>query len=147
MNFVRNFKYWVPALLWMSFIFWMSTGTFSAENTSWIVEHILGLLMPSLSQEKVDMIHWVIRKLGHVTEYFILGILLFRAFRSGSRELRIRRWAFSSLLVAMLYAVSDEFHQSFVATRTTSCFDVGMDTLGAILAQGVSALWRVSRRR
>lgn len=147
MNFIRNFKYWAPVLLWMSFIFWMSTGTFSAENTSLIIEPILRFLMPSLSPEKVDMIHGVIRKLGHVTEYFILGILLFRAFRGGSRELRIQRWAFSSFVVAVLYAASDEFHQSFISTRTASLFDVGMDTLGGILAQGVSALWHLSRQR
>lgn len=147
MSFIRNFKYWVPLLLWMSFIFWMSTGTFSAENTSLIIEPILRFLMPSLSPEKVDMIHGVIRKLGHVTEYFILGILLFRAFRSGSRELRTRRWAFSSFVVAVLYAASDEFHQSFISTRTASLFDVGMDTLGGILAQGVCALRHLSRQR
>ncbi len=147
MSFIRNFKYWVPVLLWMIFIFWMSTGTFSAENTSLIIEPILSSLMPSLLPEKVEMIHGVIRKLGHVIEYFILGILLFRAFRSGSRELRIRRWAFSSFLVAMLYAASDEFHQAFVATRTASLFDVGMDTVGGILAQGVSVLWQLSRQR
>jgi VanZ family protein len=147
MGFIRNFKYWVPALLWMSFIFWMSTGTFSAENTSLIIEPILRFLMPSLSPEKMDMLHGVIRKLGHLTEYFILGILLFRAFRSSSRELLIRRWAFSSFLVAVLYAATDEFHQSFVSTRTASLFDVGMDALGSILAQGMSALWHLSRQR
>ena len=131
----------------MSFIFWMSTGTFSAENTSLIIVPILRFLMPFLSSEKVNMIHGVVRKLGHVTEYFVLGILLFRAFRSDSRELRIQRWAFASFLVAVLYAASDEFHQSFVSTRTASLFDVGMDALGGLLAQGASALWHLSRQR
>ena len=129
----------------MSFIFWMSTGTFSAQNTSLIIEPILHFLMPSISPENVAMIQGVIRKLGHVTEYFILGILLFRAFRGGSNELRSMRWAFSSLLVVVLYAASDEFHQSFVPARTASLFDVGFDTLGGILAQGVNVLWHLSR--
>lgn len=129
----------------MSFIFWMSTGTFSAQNTSLIIEPILHFLMPSISPENVAMIQGVIRKLGHVTEYFILGILLFRAFRGGSNELRSMRWAFSSLLVVVLYAASDEFHQSFVPARTASLFDVGIDTLGGILAQGVNVLWHLSR--
>ena len=125
----------------------MSTGTFSAKNTYLITEPILRFLMPSILPEKVDMIHGIIRKLGHVTEYFILGLLLFRAFRSGSGELRILRWACYSFLVVVLYALSDEFHQSFVATRTASLFDVGIDTLGGILAQGVSVLWHFSRQR
>ena len=145
MSFIRKFKYWVPVLLWISFIFWMSTGTCSAQNTSLIIEPILHFLMPSISAEKVAMIHEVIRKLGHVTEYFILGILLFCAFRGGSKELRNLRWAFSSFLVVVLCAASDEFHQSFVSTRAASLFDVGIDTLGGILAQGVNVLWHLNR--
>ena len=93
------------------------------------------------------MIHGVVRKLGHVTEYFILGILLFRAFHGSSKELRIPRWAFSSFFVLVLYAGSDELHQSFVSTRTASLFDVGMDALGGLLAQGASALRHLSRQR
>ena len=147
MSFIRKFKYWVPVLLWMSFIFWMSTGTFSAQNTSLIIEPILHFLMPSSSPEKVPMIHGVIRKLGHVIEYFILGILLFRAFRGGSKELRNLRWAFSSFLVVVLYAASDEFHQGFIPTRTASIADVGIDTAGGILAQFVIALWHRYRKR
>jgi VanZ family protein len=143
MSFVRNVKYWAPVILWMTFIFWMSTGTFSSENTSLIIEPILHFLMPSLSPEKVAMIHAAIRKLGHVTEYFILGILLFRAFRGGSKELRNLRWAFSSFLVVVLYAACDEFHQLFVPARTASLVDVGIDTLGGIIAQGVSVLWHL----
>jgi VanZ family protein len=146
MNIIRNFKYWIPVLLWMTLIFWMSTGTFSSQNTSLISESLLHFLMPSISPEKVALIHELIRKLGHVTEYFILGILLFRAFRGGSKELRNLQWAFSSLLVVVLYAVSDEFHQSLLTTRGASLFDVGIDTLGGILAQGVSVLWHLSRQ-
>jgi VanZ family protein len=141
MSFNRNFKHWVPVVLWMSFIFWMSTGTFSAENTSLIIEPILHFLMPSISPEQVAVIHGVLRKLGHVSEFFILGILLFRAFRGGSKEVRNLRWAVSSLLVVVLYAASDEFHQSFVTTRTASLFDVGIDTFGGILAQCVSVVY------
>jgi len=145
MNFIRNAKYWAPVFLWMSFIFWMSTGTFSSENTSLIIEPILRFFMPSIAPERVAVIHGAIRKLGHVSEYFILGILLFRAFRGGSTEMRSPRWAFSSLLVIVLYAASDEFHQSFVPARTASLVDVGIDTLGGFLAQCASVLWQLAR--
>jgi VanZ family protein len=140
MSFIRIIKYWGPVVLWIGFIFWMSTGTFSSQNTSLIIEPILRFLLPSISPEKVAIIHGAIRKLGHVTEYFILGIFLFRAFRGGSKELKNLRWAFSSFLVVVLYAASDEFHQSFISSRTASLVDVGIDTLGGILAQGVSVL-------
>jgi VanZ family protein len=130
----------------MSFIFWMSTETFSSENTSLIIGPVLHFLMPSITMKEMDMIHEVIRKLGHVTEYFILGILLFPAFRSSSKELLRWRWVVYSVLVIMLYAASDEFHQSFIARRTASLRDVGIDTLGGILAQGVSILYQLIRR-
>ena len=144
---LRIVRYWVPVFLWMSFIFWMSTGTFSAENTSLIVEPLLRFLMPSISPEQIQLVHGFIRKSGHVTEYFILGILLFRAFRRDSRELHGLRWALSSLVIVLLYAASDEFHQSFVSTRTASLFDVGFDALGGVLAQAASVLWIFRRQK
>ncbi|HYA26562.1 MAG TPA: VanZ family protein [Thermodesulfovibrionales bacterium] len=140
------FKYWIPVLLWMIFIFWMSTGTFSAQNTVLIVEPVLRFFMPFISQEMTDMIHTALRKLGHIAEYFVLGILLFRAFHGSSKELRIPRWAFSSFFVLVLYAGSDELHQSFVSTRTASLYDVGIDVLGGIIALGFSALLHLSRQ-
>ncbi|MGE5172851.1 MAG: VanZ family protein [Betaproteobacteria bacterium] len=146
MSFIRYLKYWIPVLLWMIFIFWMSTGTFSTQNTVLIVEPILRFLMPSISPEMTDMIHIALRKLGHVSNYFVLGFLLFRAFRGGSKELRIPRWLFSSFFVLVLYAASDELHQSFVSTRTASLHDVGIDMLGGITALGLSVLLHLSRR-
>jgi VanZ family protein len=146
MSFNRYFKYWTPVILWMIIIFWMSTGTFSSQNTSLIIEPILRILMPSISLEKIAMIHVAIRKLGHVAEYFVLGILLFRAFRGGSRELQMLQWAFSSFFVLVLYAASDELHQSFVSTRTASLYDVGIDMLGGIIALVLSALLHLNRQ-
>jgi VanZ family protein len=147
MSFVRIFKYWSPVLLWMGCIFWMSTDTFSSQNTSLIIEPVVRFLVPSISPHMVNTIHAAIRKLGHVTEFFVLGILLFRAFRIGSMELRLWRCAFSSFLVIVLYAASDEFHQSFVFSRTASLLDVGIDTFAGLLAQGVSVLWYHRRRQ
>jgi VanZ family protein len=141
MTFSRNFiKYWLPVIFWMCFIFWMSTETFSSENTFSLTEAFLRFLVPRISSQEMGLIHAFIRKAGHVTEYFILGLLLFRAFRGGSAAPWNWRWSFFAVVVVVLWAVSDEFHQSFVATRTASAVDVGIDTVGGILAQFVSAL-------
>ncbi len=147
MSRMRNFRYWAPVLLWMGVIFLMSTVAFSSQNTSLIIEPALRFLAPSLSLHQVEMIHDLIRKAGHVTEYLILGILLFRAFRDNSAEKRMWRWALFSVLLAVLYAAGDEFHQSFVSTRTPSLSDVGIDAAAAILAQGVNLLRYRPRRR
>jgi VanZ family protein len=142
MDFHRFFKYWFPVLLAMAFIFWMSTKTFSAENTYIIIEPILRFFSPSLSRRKIAVIHWVIRKLAHLTEYFISGLLLFRAFRSGSSERWKWRWVYSTLVVVLLLAASDEFHQSFVPNRDSNAMDVGYDSAGAFVGIAVYLMVR-----
>jgi VanZ family protein len=138
---MRQGKSWLPVFLWMGFIFWMSTGTFSEQNTSLIFEPVISLLMPDLQQHEVDAVHGVVRKAGHVGEYFVLGILLFRAFRRRSDKQRPGQWAFYSLLVILPYAAGDEFHQSFEASRTASLLDVCFDIAGGLLAQAVCISW------
>lgn len=138
----RNFiKYWLPVILWMGVIFWMSTGSFSAQDTASYIEPVLYFLFPGISPDEVEVLHGLIRKAGHVTEYFILGLFLFRAFRGDSSQVWRLPWTLYAVIWVILYAASDEFHQSFVAARTTSLFDVGIDTVGGILAQGAIGLW------
>jgi VanZ family protein len=146
MDFSKVFKYWFPVFLWMCFIYLMSTAMFSAQNTSQILGPILRFFFHSISHREIEMVHSVIRKLAHVTEYFISGLLLFRAFRAGSTKPHIWRWVLSSLVVLVLLAASDEYHQTFVMTRTPSVVDVGIDTLGGILALSFSALLANRRR-
>ncbi len=143
----KFFKYWVPVLLWMGFIFWLSTDSFSSGNTSSIIEPIIQFLFPGIDPALVDMIHTAIRKSAHVTEYFVLGVLLFRAFRRDSKENKTWQWAGLSLIIVILYAGSDEFHQSFTATRGASIDDVGIDTLGGVLAQIINVTRQFFKRK
>jgi VanZ family protein len=144
----RNFiKYWLPVIFWMGVIFLMSTGTFSSEHTSRFIVPVLHFLFPWLSQQYTDMIHEMTRKAGHVTEYFILGLLLFRVFRGESPQAWRLQWAISAVIGVVFYAVSDEFHQSFVAVRTASLVDVGIDSTGGILSQVAVMLWHLRRGR
>jgi len=140
----QNFlKYWLPVILWMGVIFGASTGTFSSEQTSRFIVPLLHFLFPWLSPQDMDLIHELIRKAGHVTEYFILGLLLFRAFRSGSSQRWRPRWAIYAVIGVIIYAVSDEFHQSFVAARGASLVDVGIDSIGGVLSQIMIMLRRL----
>ena len=148
MIFNRNFiKYWLPVILWLCFIFWMSTETFSAENTFSWMEMVLGVLFPKISSQEMIFIHVLIRKAAHVTEYFVLGLLLFRTFRGDSVSSWSWRWSFFALIVVVVWAAGDEFHQSFVPTRTASAVDVAIDTAGGILAQCVAFLWHRGRKK
>jgi VanZ family protein len=142
MNYKNFFKYWFPVIFWVGVTFWMSSGLFAASNTSRFIEMILRYLMSRTSETEVDLIDGVIRKLSHVTEYFVLGLLLFRGFRSGSSNVKAWRWMLYSLLVLTLLAAGDEFHQSFDPERTSSLVDAGIDLLGGVLGQCAILLWK-----
>ncbi len=86
----------------------------------------------------------VIRKAAHLTEYALLSILLFRAVRSGVR------WTFphQALLVlgiGAVYAMTDEFHQTFNPSRTATIHDVVIDCCGVTI--GLALYWAVRRGR
>jgi VanZ family protein len=133
-------KPWLPAIVWAGVISWASTDTFSAAHTSTLILPVLHWLFPHASPEILDRLHFFIRKTAHVTEYFVFSLLLFRALRGEHRGWQLR-WAIGALAIAAGYSVLDEFHQSFVPSRTASPWDSLIDTSGAATAQVVLCLW------
>jgi VanZ family protein len=125
----------------------MSTEMFSSENTFFWMETVLHLLVPTISHQNMGLIHAFIRKTGHLIEYFILGLLLFRAFSRGSTAGWNWRSSFFVVILVVLWASIDELHQSFVPTRTASLTDVGIDIVGVVFSQLVIALWHRHRRK
>ncbi len=123
---------WLLPVSWMAIIYLFSTDLFSAAETGRILSLVAAYLFPHLSPQVLEGFHHVIRKLGHVTEYGILATLLFRAFRLGAHRGFVQAGV-KTLLVVFVYAVTDEFHQCFVPSRSPSLRDVGLDILGAIL--------------
>ena len=136
MLIIRN---WWPAVTWMSVIFLFSTDLFSSSNTSSLLHPLLSALIPSLAIEQIEPIHEILRKLGHWSEYLILALLLMRALRAQIPTRRQRSLLICSWVLATLYAASDEWHQSFVPSRSASGLDVLIDSFGAICG----ALWFV----
>lgn len=135
---------WWPAAVWAGFIFTMSTDAFSAEHTRWVFEPILRWLDPSLTASQFELVHQIIRKCAHFTEYFIFCLLLYRGVRLGRAGWRWT-WGVAALSCAAGYSVLDEIHQSFVASRTASPYDSLLDTIGAFAAS--VTLWMWFRRR
>src|SRR5271155_5231090 len=132
-------RVWWPAVVWAACIFTFSTGTFTSENTSKIIVPFLHWLFPHFSQETLLLMHHLIRKSGHFTEYFIFSLLLLRGMRAGEKHTRLGS-ALAAIGAAAVYAGLDEFHQSFVPGRTAAFADVLLDTAGGIAAQVVAAL-------
>lgn len=127
---------WAPPFLWMGIIFIMSTASFSLDTTKGFIYPILKFFFPYASDGTLVLFHMIIRKCAHFIEYCILSFLFFRALLGEKRLLSAH---LLSVLFSFLYAVSDEYHQSFVLVRTASPIDVAIDTLGAAFMQ--AALW------
>ena len=108
---LKQLKLWGPVLLWAGLIFFFSN-------------------IPDLeSGLKED---FILRKIAHIFEYFILTLLLFRAFK-GSLAMNLNRLYIYPAALALLYAMSDEFHQFFVDGRYYSLNDVMIDSIGIVV--------------
>lgn len=142
----RFVVYILPLLVWMLFIFGWSTDAGSAEHTRSTLERILSSLpfLRDLPQEQILAVDYGIRKAAHIFEYTVLSLLAFRAIRQDRGGFRdIDAWG--PLLIGVLYASTDEYHQSFVATRWPTVGDVLYDTFGAMIGVVIN-LWRCARR-
>ncbi len=109
---IKFLKLWVPVFGWCGLIFYLSG--IPNLNTGWGIWDL------------------ILRKIAHMTEYFILAALLYRAFKR-SFNLSTSYLLFWSVVLSFLYAVSDEIHQAFVPTRNPSPKDVFIDTIGIVV--------------
>lgn len=137
-------KAWIAAILWLIVIAIESSAWLSAHNTSRILYPLLHYLF-GLDYARFEHWHFFIRKGGHVFGYGLLSILLFRAWRetlpaAGSPKWTLR-WANIAVLGTALVASLDEWHQSFLPSRTGSVHDVILDTCAGIAAQILTFLW------
>jgi VanZ family protein len=148
-SFARD---WLPVLAWMALIFAASGDWLSSSHTSRLLGPLLRWWFSGLSEQAIDVVLFAVRKAGHLGEYAVLGWLCWRALRQPQRadaRAQDSRAARLAVLICALYAVTDELHQSFTASRTPSAWDVMLDTLGA--TAGLALAWwlrsRLSRRR
>jgi VanZ family protein len=123
--FGRPLVAWAPAIAWAGLIF-----AFSAQ--------------PNLRFVPDVGLDFLVRKAGHMVAFGILALLLWGTL-AGTTSWR-RPWAWAWVL-AVLYAVTDEFHQGFVAGRHPSPVDVGIDAAGALIAVVAVGLIRSRRFR
>ena len=140
---------WLPVVLWLLLIFGASTDVMSSTHTSRIIGPVLRWINPEISDATVRGIQIGVRKCGHLTEYAILALLLYRATRrtlERPADIWCRRCAATAWAIAFLYAASDEWHQTFVPSRGPSIHDVMIDSAGALLGLLLWRWWLLSQR-
>jgi VanZ family protein len=86
----------------------------------------------------------ILNVIAHFGEYLVLAVLLALAFNSPNRALW--KTALMALVLASLYAVSDEIHQYFVPGRFSDPLDWVTDTLGALIG-AAAVVWFISARK
>ena len=99
---------WILLVLWMAFIFYMSScnGNVSSDQSgtiAYVLHNILGI-------NYSDKLIFIIRKCAHVSEFFILGILVINLVS----KYIVKHIYFISFIICVLYSSSDKFHQLFV---------------------------------
>ncbi len=108
-------RYWFPLFIWMAVIFYFSSR-------------------PRVPVTDSYTISFIFFKSLHIIEYAFLYLLLFRAFNYKKQKTKPFMQSFTiPLLIGILYAASDEIHQTFVPTREGRPRDVMIDTLGMSL--------------
>jgi glycopeptide antibiotics resistance protein len=117
---VKILRYWSPPLIWALVIFLFSS-------------------YPTRRASEIFWQDFIVKKTAHVVEYAIFSTLLYRAFKeSGAKKTNAGIFA---ITLSILYAVSDEFHQSFTPGREPTARDVIFDTIGASLA--IYTIWNL----
>jgi VanZ family protein len=119
---VQNLLRWMPALVMMLLIFFVSA-------------------QPSSRLPNFDWADTLVKKSGHAIGYAMLAVLYWRAFDFKENK----RWI--AWLLAVLYATTDEYHQSFVPGRHPAIWDVVIfDNAGALISLGLVTLYRKQKR-
>jgi VanZ family protein len=95
---------------------------------SWMVAIFVVSAQPALPSVPQGWLNTLLKKLAHAIEYAILAVLWCRALGRGER----RHWGLAFVLT-LLYAASDEYHQTFVPNRDGRVFDVVVDGVGAVV--------------
>lgn len=106
---------YLPSVLWATLIF-----TFSSQTT-----------LPGFEESAYD---FILKKTAHIAVYLILYLLVFRSVTLTSDEKNKKLLLWLPVTICLLYAITDEFHQSLVPGRYSTIRDIGYDMLGVSIA-------------
>ena len=129
----RFLSRYLPLVAWLIFISFASSDSFSAANTSRIIGPVVLWLFPHTTPETLAVIHFIVRKIAHFTEYAILAYLAARAFRTSPQAALANRWFLVAFALVAVYALFDEYHQTYVPSRTASIYDSLLDMCGGLV--------------
>lgn len=121
---------WILLIGWMSFIFFMShqPGEVSSSQSDLVLK-IFRFIGIELNDYFGEIATFIVRKAAHFSEYFILFLLSYNVFRCYEKN---KKYSVYLILFVAIYAITDEFHQSFIPGRGPALRDVLIDTSGGL---------------
>ena len=114
----------ILTVLWMAIIFLLSSYDSSESNNQ--SGFIVNFITEIFNVQNIDLLSFVIRKLAHLTEYAILGLLFTNMLVNYNKKIYL------SIIICFLYSVSDELHQFFVPGRSLQFRDIIIDFVGIL---------------
>jgi VanZ family protein len=136
-------KTWIAAGLWIGLIVFESTSFLSSQETGKILYPILHFLT-GMDMAHFRVWHPVIRKSGHFVVYGTLSFLLFRAWRAtlpSAQQAWTLRWSTIAFFMTAFVASLDEWHQTYLPSRTGAFHDVLLDSFAALVVQIAMAIF------
>lgn len=142
--FMKKIGLIVLVLIWSLVIFMFSnTNSTSSNNLSKSIGGTIISITNYLKitnvtdnnrEDAITMINKPIRKLAHITEYFILSILVFNLLKKF--KIRVAKY-YLTFIICFSYSLLDEFHQTFINGRTGQFIDCIIDMIGVIIYLGI----------
>ena len=129
---MKKIIYLVLLISWMIVIFCFSNqdGVKSQGLSDHVINSVIDISNSNMSKSNrrkiISNVSLMVRKLAHFTEYLILGILLVLTFK----EFNLKKYYLISIIIAVIYASSDEIHQLFLIGRSAKVLDVFIDSFG-----------------
>lgn len=143
---------WILVILWMGVIFTfssMDSDQSNSESKGTIDKVVTGTIEignnigitnynPTIEEKEeiIDMLNFPVRKLAHMFLYFVLAILLINALKISE----IKKVYIITIIIVLLYAITDEFHQTLINGRTGKFIDVLIDTTGSLIGMLLTKL-------
>ena len=130
-------------MVWIGLIAFESTDFFSAEHTGGMLYKLLTHLFGQIDFYKFLVFHHYLRKTGHVVGYGVLSVLLLRGWRAtlDHDHDQLGRTALLSWLGTLFVASMDEWHQSYIPSRTGTWRDVVLDSAAGLVFLLVAYFW------
>jgi len=115
----------ILVILWMLVIFLLSSSNSIQSNnqSGYIVNYMANIFNIS----NIKLLSYIIRKIAHLSEYFILGALTINMITCYKKKTYI------AIIICILYAISDEIHQSLVPGRSPQIIDILIDSIGSLI--------------